>query len=247
MEDELVQTIVRKCRDIRSPERALSHFLSRDPEDLREVVGWLMAHGYDTFICREVVALLSNPINHEIEQNALLLRGVFSDCLSSIPCKKSTDPALTLKACAHIARRCNGRHLKISPQDELFSFLRLLSLIFDASQPLGDELAFEARGGGSVQKGEVSAMGVQTRIKDTYRNRGHQSDMIKKSKLNPTLMFAVAKMAAIAAGGRSSQVVAVCSQGRHRSRMVSSVSAVAFKALCHARPGVSIHAVHNGR
>lgn len=246
MQRQMVEIVREKCEGLKKPHSGLVERL-RSGSDLRGLVGWLVRHEHDTFICREVLACLQRPIDARTEAMALALVQVFSGCLSSRSCRDSRRSSTTYEEeCSHVAKACKGKHLAIGMNDGSFGFFRLMALIVDVGAlPQEGTLTILARGGGDARPGEVSALGVQTRIKNTYHNRGHQSDMLKKSRLNETVLFAVTKLVALAASGKRSSVAAVCTHGKHRSRMVSTIAGIVLKTLCSK--DLDVHVTHNGK
>lgn len=86
-------------------------------------------------------------------------------------------------------------------------------------------------------------MGVNAGIVNTRDGRGSQCGAIKHSGFNDSVMFAVAKTIARAAGG-SDRVVVVCEHGRHRSRIVSTIAGIALKTLLYDKK-FTIACTHN--
>lgn len=248
VDEQVKKAILGKMRTIKKPPKALSEFLGKAAgSPLRDVLRWLLASRYDTFICNDVVALLGAKVNDQTDRIADALKGILSSCLSCEPCSMAgTSAERVRRICSHVERPCDGHHVALQGRGDLTGHLNLLSLILWAGAfPKNGRVTLAARGGGDVGDGEVSAMGVDANISDTFHDRGHHSSVLKRCGFNDSIMFTVAQVVARAASGTVDRVTAVCTQGRHRSRLVTTLSGVVLKSFLH-NTSFKVSCLHNG-
>lgn len=153
-------TILEKLKAIQNKPKPLDILINRcKSHNLKELLFWLMQHGYDTFICSDVLKTLGQPaksnewLANELNELVKELKDVFSGCLSIEPCTKGIELAIKTKSiCSHVEGKCRGTHVTINEYGNIINFFRLIALIFWAGH-FSKFITIEARGGGCVQKG----------------------------------------------------------------------------------------------